>query len=502
MRRRRAAQKLSLNPRIDDTREPLTRGVTGLYSVAGYKEVLKQTPLALVDIAKDSWVLDLRESGGVAGVAALTSDQMTAAVLQLYYADFIRAWDVLLADVRMAPFSTLDQGARITNALAAADSPLKAFLVAAARETKLDGAGAKSGAPMEAVVRSKMSEARKKLEAALSGEEGAAPEQKATNAVDQHFSSLHKLVGTAAAPGPLDGQLALLKEASQYFDAADQARKAGTPAPSGEALQKIKRAAEGTPAPLGEILQNVDSAGAGLTLGSERARIQALWATEGAPFCRDAIAGRYPLVRGASRDATADDFGKFFGPGGIMDDFFSKNLAAQVDMSGAAWKWRNTGDAPIGIGQDVLNQFQRADRLRKMFFGAGGRQPSLRFDLLPQASDPALTKVSLDIDGQPVVYTAGATSRATAITLPSGKGGGQVVFEVTPALRAELRTEGPWAWFRMLDKGVLQPGAQAEKYTLNFDLDGHKMSYQMTASSVINPFRRDALEQFRCPAGW
>ncbi|QYF95739.1 type VI secretion system membrane subunit TssM [Massilia sp. PAMC28688] len=482
--------------------EPLTRGVPGLYSVAGYREVLKQTPLALVDIAKDSWVLDRRESeGGAGAAAALTGDQMTAAVLQLYYADYIRLWDQLLADVRIAPFSSLDQGARITNALAGADSPLKTFLAAAARETSLGGA-ARTAAPMEAVVRSKMSEARKKLEAALSGEEGAVPEAPSANPVDQHFAPLHKLVGTAAAPGPLDAQLALLKDASQYFDAADQARKAGTPAPAGDALQKIKRAAEGTPAPLGEILQNVDSAGAGLTLGSERARIQALWAAEAAPFCRDAIAGRYPLVRNASRDATPDDFGKFFGPGGLMDDFFTKNLAAQVDMAGGQWKWRNTGNAPIGIGQDVLNQFQRAARLRQMFFASGGRQPSLRFDLMPQGGDPALAKVILDIDGQPVLYTSGAPARATAITLPSGKGGGQVMFEVTPALRAEMRTDGPWAWFRMLDKGVLQPGAQGERYTLTFDLDGHKMAYQLTASSVINPFRRDALEQFRCPSSW
>ncbi len=482
--------------------EPLTRGIAGLYSVAGYRELLKQMPLALVDIAKDSWVLDRREGEGSAGaINALTGDQMNAAVLQLYYADYIRVWDALLADVRVAPFSSLDQGARITNALAAADSPLKAFLVAAARETTLDGV-ATTGAVKIDAVRNKMNEARKKLEAALSGDDTPAPAVKAGNPVDRHFEALRKLVGTPAAPGPLDAQLALLKDASQYFDAADKARRAGTPAPAGDVLQKIKRAAEGTPAPLGDMLQNVDSAGAGLTLGSERARIQALWAAEAAPFCRDAIAGRYPLVRSATRDATPDDFGKFFGPGGTMDDFFSKNLAAQVDMSGGQWKWRNTGDAPIGIGQEVLNQFQRAARLREMFFGAGGRQPSLRFELLAQASDPALTKVTLDIDGQPVLYTAGAASRAAAITLPSGKGGGQVFFDATPALRAELRTEGPWAWFRMLDKGVLQPGAQGERYALAFDLDGHKMAYQLTASSVINPFRRDALEQFRCPSGW
>ena len=479
--------------------EPLTRGVPGLYSVAGYRELLKGAPGALADIARDSWVLDRREAEGALG--ALTNDQMNAAVLRLYYADYIRAWDAMLADVRIAPFSSLDQGARITNALAGADSPLKAFLAAAARETTLEAAGAKSNVALDAKVLNKLSEARKKLEAAL-GADDAPPAPTASNPVDQHFEPLHKLVGTAQAPGPLDAQLALLKDASQFFDAADRARRAGTPAPSGEALQKIKRAAEGTPPPLGEMLQTVDNAGSSLTLGSERARIRALWAAEGANFCRDAIAGRYPLVRSAARDVTPDDFGKFFGPGGIMDDFFTKNLAAQVDMAGSQWRWRDTGEAPIGIPQEVLNGFQRAARIREMFFAGGGRQPSLRFDLAPQAGDLALSQVLLDIDGQPVTYAAGAQARPVSITLPSGKGGGLVHIETTPPLRSALRTEGPWAWFRMIDKGTLQATGQAERYLLGFDLEGRKMGYQLTASSVINPFRRETLEGFRCPTGW
>ena len=52
----------------------------------------------------------------------------------------------------------------------------------------------------------------------------------------------------------------------------------------------------------------------------------------------------------------------------------------------------------------------------------------------------------------------------------------------------------------MMDKGLLEPSAQGERYKLTFDLEGRKVIYQLSASSVINPFRREALEQFRCPA--
>jgi type VI secretion system protein ImpL len=478
--------------------EPLTRGIPGVFSVAGYKELLKEAPQAMVDIAKDSWVLDRREAQGA--LEAVSGDQMRAAVLQLYYADYIKHWDALLADVRILPFSSLDQGARITNALSAADSPLRQFLQAAAKETKLAPTDAKPAALDQAVL-NKLAAARKKLEAALGTDALPANAPPPANPVDLHFDALHKLVGTpgAATAAPLDAMLAMLKDVSIYFDAAENARKGGLPPPPADALQRIKREADGKPAPLGEMMQTIDTAGAGLTLGSERARLKALWDSTGASFCREASSGRYPLVRSATKDITLDDFGKLFGPGGVMDDFFSKNLQAQVDMSGPVWRWRDTA---LGIPQETLNQFQRAARLREMFFSAGGRQPGLRFELNPVSADPALSKVTLEVDGQPVVYTAGAASRPVPITLPSGKGGGLVRIEATPAGGADLRGDGAWGWFRMVDKGRLETTNQGERYKLSFDVGGHKIVYDLTASSVINPFRRDGLEQFRCPTAW
>ena len=50
----------------------------------------------------------------------------------------------------------------------------------------------------------------------------------------------------------------------------------------------------------------------------------------------------------------------------------------------------------------------------------------------------------------------------------------------------------------MIDKGILEASAQGERFKLTFDLDGRKINYELTASSVINPFRREPLEQFRC----
>jgi type VI secretion system protein ImpL len=480
--------------------EPLTRGINGLFTVAGYRQFLDRNAQAILDVAKDGWVLGPQEAVGAKGSAG--AGQIQAAVLQLYFNDYIAQWDALLQDVAVTPFSSLDQGAGIMTVLSGLDSPLRKFLLAAARETALAGKEkpglASVGDALKDQLKDKLAAYKNQLENAIGANaEDALPAPKPVHPVDLHFEDLHRIAGAGAGAPQLDAVLLMLKDVAIYLDAAAAAKRGGAPAPGGDALTKLKREAQGKPAPLAAMLLAIDGSAATLTSGSERERLNSLWGGSGGQFCNAAIAGRYPLLRSASREVTLDDFGKFFAPGGLMDDFFQKNLLQHVDMGAAQWRWRHAVPA-LGMSQEVLDGFQRAAKIRDAFFGGGGRQASIRFDLKPLAIDAGLSKLTLEIDGQQLVHVANAAPRATAFQLPSGKGNGQVHFETTPPGRSELRTDGSWAWFRMIDKGTLEAGAQSERYTLRFDLDGRKAAFELTASSVINPFRRDLLERFRC----
>ena len=472
--------------------EPLGRGVNGLYSVAGYRRFAQLSWLAVADIARDDWVLARREADS----RPLDVAAARAAVLQLYFADYIRAWDAFLGDLRLAPLANLDDAARVSNALGGADSALRALLTGAARETALAAVRADGLPPgVGKLVQDKLGRARRQLESVFGAPPPApqSPQQSPQqHPVDSHFAALHRLV-KGPAPTQLEQMLALVRDAALYFDAAEGARRSGAPAPAQDALVRLKRAGEGQAAPLPAMFKGIHDAGASLAQGGERARLNALWNAGPAQFCRDAIAGRYPVDRASARDATADDFGKFFAPGGMMDDYFTRHLAAFVDMGGARWRWR-AGSALAGASQSTLDAFQRGGRLRDMFFAGGARQPTLRFSLRPLAVDAGLARATLEIDGQEV---AAGTAQAAPLLLPSGKGNGQVRLSA-PGLQAELRSDGPWAWLRTIDRGVLEP-LQVERYRLGLSLDGRKIVYELTAGSVINPFRRD-VTGFTCPS--
>lgn len=495
--------------------QPLTRGVPGMYTVAGYQKFDTMANQALLDVAKDSWVLANQEAVG----KPEQTEQIKKAVEKLYYDEYIRLWDAYLKDVRIKRFSTLDEGARIVTLLTGPDSPLRKFMQGAAKETSLANANAGKAA-MDAAAgafKGKIDAAKEKLKSAIGADvTAAAAPVVAKHPVDAHFENLHRTAGIsaaqalaagAAAPGaapgggasPLDGTLAMMKEVATYLTQAAQAKSSGQPAPAGDAINRLKLDGLDKPEPLASIIQTVEASTNGLTKGSERERINSLWTGGVAQFCKQAIAGRYPLVRNSGQEITPDDFGRFFAPGGMLDEFFQKNLAAYVNQGGASWSWRPVGNSDLGIPPGVLAEFQRAAKIRDSFFASGSKIPGMRFDLGVASADPAITKLTLDVDGQPVTYQAGGQNRATNIQLPSGKGNGAVRFtDVNPPLSREIRTDGSWAFMRMIDQGKLETTSAGERFKLHFTLDGRVVVMDLRASSVINPFNRAALEQFRC----
>ena len=525
---------------------PLTGGVPGAYTRSGYARFVQLREAALADVTKDAWVLGRQD---VAPTPAGT-DALRIALTQRYFDAYNHAWDRLLADLSVVPFTNLGDGARVANQLAAHDSPLRNLIVAAAHETTLadvvvqgptagqgarnattegassttgDGVGADTGAGQHAAesastagLADAFDTARKRLSAALGNAPdaplpGAASQASLGTPVDVHFQALHELAGKAASTSngdagaaggnaSLDAALAPLKDAAVYLDAADAARRLGQPAPAGDTLSKLKLSGQTQPAPLTAIAATLSTAGDDLLQGGERARLNALWTASVGQLCRSALNGRYPLVRTSTRDAAADDFSKLFSPGGLIDDFFQKNLANLVDSSTPVWQWR-AGAAPLGISRDVLAQFQRAAQIRDAFFRNGGRDVSIRFGIKPLSLDSSLTQVTLDVDGQQLMITRDAMQSAQ-FQWPSGKNTGRAQVDFTPQLggqNASFDASGPWALLHLVDAGQLEPTAQADRFRLTFDSAGRKAVVELDANSVVNPFQRAALEQFSCP---
>lgn len=115
--------------------------------------------------------------------------------------------------------------------------------------------------------------------------------------------------------------------------------------------------------------------------------------------CRDAIDGRYPFAD-SPQEVSAEDFNRIFASGGVLDAFWSKQLAPLADTASDPWRYKPTEGNMTLQGPD-LTPFQQAKQIRSVFFNSeGGKKFSWSMQISVVDMDPAITELVIDIDGR------------------------------------------------------------------------------------------------------
>jgi type VI secretion system protein ImpL len=479
-------------------------GIDGFLTIDGFHRVLLP---GLVDAAKsvasESWVLGEKTEFDPDGpqMGALERD-----VIALYEADYIKAWDAMVADLNVVPLRSLTQAAQDLYILASPQSPMKDLLASEARQVTLSvppaglapAAGTKGAAAQPAV--------DPRLLAVLgTGQPGQAAPPPPGHEVDEHFKALRDLVGNG--PGaPIDLVLKSLNDLQQQL-AKMAALPIGTtapaPAPGDDPSLALRAEAQRQPSPLNGWLGSMSASGTALRGGNVKQQMVAAYNGTGGPasLCGLAVNGRYPFVAGATSEVPMDDFTHMFAPGGLIDGYFNTQLRPYVDTSGKDWKLQPVEGVVAPVTPADLAQFQRAAAIRDLFFAAGGTTASVRFDIAAVNLDAGAKQATLDLDGTTIVSIHGPPVPAQ-ITWPGPKQTQRVRLSFDPppsSGSAALQETGPWAMFRMFDHARWKQGNSPEKYTLTFDVGDRETVFEIRAASVLNPFAAGTLQAFKCP---
>jgi len=486
--------------------QSLTTGVPGLFSYKGYYdafvEVADKTTQQLA--AEEGWVLGLDESQRGRFASAEAKAQLFTQVRQLYLQDYAETWDNFIKDIRINNSADTRQTIQTASILSGPTSPLPVLLRAMVKEVTL----VKKDESDKNIVEKGSDQLRQRTEEFKKFFGTEKPKSNLDVAtrpevlVDNRFDELRRLV-TAPVPGqaaPIDAQMALLKELTQAMVTANSAVEANLPPPPSDAPNKAKLEASQSPEPVKNLLQTMgDSAAQLIGLGAKTNASGEL--AQLAEFCRKAVSGRYPFTRTSASEVTPDDFARLFAPGGEFDKFFQAKLLPIIDTSKSPWTYRQVGDTKQLDTTGALKQFERAQVIRDVFFRSGGNLPGLRLEFKPVEMDAAILQFTLDIDGQLVKYSHGPQV-PQSIQWPGSKGSNQVRLQISPPGSSGASGqvyEGAWALFRMFDKVQFQATSQPEKFGVTFMVDGRKAKFDVTTSSVQNPFKLKELEQFQCP---
>jgi type VI secretion system protein ImpL len=154
----------------------------------------------------------------------------------------------------------------------------------------------------------------------------------------------------------------------------------------------------------------------------------------------------------------------------------------------------------LRLSADTLKQFQTAAIIRDAFFSGGNQIPQVRFDLKPRILDGDVAAFRLEMEGQELTYSHGPTRSETLMwpgTEPNT--GVRLTFQSLDSQIFSTSEEGPWAWFRTLDKADIKRTGAGNHYLITFYVSGYAIQYDLRMTSVHHPIRLKALTQFRCP---
>jgi type VI secretion system protein ImpL len=426
------------------------------------------------DLDKDRWML----GGSPAAQATLDTGELA----RLYAADYVRAWNAMLALPQPGDYARNPTAlARLANPQA---SPLKKITDQVLANTsglapkgmkapKLPGGAlgkAVAGAAMSASGLSASQAAAREIEAAFAGLRSyaagpTAPMNQLLEALGKYQLALAaaSVPGGAGAVGGAAGGGASAQIAAAAAELGVAAANAGAAAPQ-----------------LGGFVGQV-ATGSGKQSETQRTtELRDAYGKTVAPQCNQVMGAGYPFGTGA--DLQPADVSRV---AGIVDGFGRDQLGTYLDRSGAAWAWIKEPTV-ASFSPASARSFQRAAEVQAMM----GGNLVLRIAAAPTNQ----TAIRLRAGGVPMdLAPAGQPERMSWST-----GGSQVaeLIATGDAATPPLREEGPWALFRLLAKGrkaATGPG----QYRFTFS---PATAIDVGVAGGPDPFAADGPFSLRCPA--
>lgn len=479
----------------------LNEGIPGLFTPAGFRgDVVKRVPELSRAAWDESWVLGPEHLDDLAKTDVVTISQ---AVLELYFTEYVRQWEVYLADLDFVRFRTGAEAVDALNILSIGGSPLKELLTDVTGQTRMHKASRtlEQIAEVSDSVREMRDRLLELLEIAPEAE-AAVVDTDPSSLVARRFERLHRVVDMPdGGQPPIDQVLALLNELYVQLSLDQTVGGGPVSAELTNAIARVRLDAQRRPEPLSRWMRQIATAVEGLKRRKTIAHLNRIWQTNGAALCRTALRNRYPLNRTSPDDATVTDFARYFGPQGVVDNFFNSYLEPEIDTSVRPWRPRS-GGGQVGINQTALRHFEQVSRVKQAFFSGGGQLPSIPFELRPIRLDKAARQIEIELGGQKLAYRHGPIrGHSLQWPPPSGAPRARIVFTpIGDASPVVMSAEGPWALFRLLDKAQVAP-ITADKFKVTFTAQSLTASFELRAPSVINPFGPGTLDGFACLAG-
>ena len=486
-----------------------------LFTKQAYKNIdLSPSSDLLASLVRDKWVL----SDGENARADFVKEDLNAIskdVKELYLTDYRANWENILAALEVKPFEDLRQTNDVL--LQFADpvySPLLAILKVSTANTALTNQ----------LVSNLVDDAKDGSKGKVTGLLAA---QVKLNQVDERFNELNQqLRESKDKPSKISAAIQKIRQMQEFVNeiaiSPEPAKKAfevvkmSYQGGGGNAITSLMVYAKGTPDPVNRWLQTLANETWKVILQSAHQHVNQEWKNQVQSACVNSIAGRYPFKSDSHSEVTLLDFTEFFKPAGTMDKFSTEFVKPFVETNGGGLSNRGVDSHGLGLSASTLAQINRAQIIKSVFFSANPSVPSVSFQLRPNYMEKTTARFTLEVGETRIAYSHGPKFWSALNWIGSDdKNRVRVIFEDLNDQQHSMTYEGPWAWFRLLDRSKLSKTSISNVYLVTYsaadgnhggneavkDAGNHTVRFEIKGQSANTPLNADLLGGFRCSDG-
>ncbi|MGE9551464.1 type VI secretion system membrane subunit TssM [Erwinia amylovora] len=521
-----APQNITLNSLLRDVPEQIfvqsdkdlsTNGVPGLFTYDGYYNIFRQHLFQLVSelYNEEYWVVGDNGRGSDARSKILSIQN---SVLKMYLDEYTNVWNKFISSIHVmspaeeASSAGLPVNIYLLKMLASDNSPMIQLGNQLVKQTTLANVSASQGksyVPSGQIARNivKMSDVLITQQNKLLKEY-----------VDNHFMALRTFVtGSAESTGaggrtmnsnnsstPLSKAISMLHDQYTLFVISHKGEEGAVNLLS-DSGQKLSAESQTWPAPFQNIVEPLLD-GTSKQINNDIVSHNVRNVASGlGDECRNIIRGRYPFAQSA-REISIRDFERLFGYGGVIEDYFNKNLADKVDVSSHPWHYKDSSDSA------GLRVFEQAQAIRNAFFNGSDNSISLDISLSVSYLEPSITQLDVNVNNKNFRYLHGPVIPFNTQWPGLVSGGGitltarphmgnddYILNENSRGLINPLRINGTWALFRLADKAssvAVDPSGQQK---LTFYFDNRKVELDVSGITYGHRSMINMLKSFRCP---
>lgn len=477
----------------------LAEGVPGVFTSAGLAAATAAAGQIADGLATDAWVF----GPNAANRPNLSTRALQAGILDLYRADYVRAWESLLSDLTVPPVPTAAAGAELIAILNGPTSPIVQLLTAVVAETNSDrevtdgiaqGLRTQVQVQATAVVGAAVTGAamqRASMAALISGPRQLIARQFAAlrDAVTRPKEGQDSDVDTVLKGlDPLYRQLLLVAAGAQQPDLP----------PTGTGAALVQAAINRLPISIRAYFTRLMSESAALVKWDVRGRAAQSWAATVRPVCEATTGNTFPFDLRASHEVPLGEFTRLFAPNGLIANFRRTQLANLVDTSSQPWRWRDSRAQPSDPPDPTLAMFERAEAITAAFFSEGDRL-GVRFTLEPVRLDAKADLLQFDIGGPSFTYAHGPETTFTG-QWPPAIPNAPATLSLRPEIAGTTNAlvgEGQWGLFRLVAQGKVAWTPDA--MLLSFALGRRQARLRLATPTLRNPFDLRQMTAFKCP---